>query len=320
MTLNKKVITSTCFGAILFLGPISGQATEFEPFIGFSTGYFINPEGVPFNGELGVSHSNGAFLLAGYQISNDLQSSSSPKTADTKWINISLGYKSEPIWLMSPFLQIGASFYDVDVSSGSGDNGISPGFEVGLMYDFSDKLTLKASYQYYDSIGNDDIGFYDSNALLLGVRYSFGRSSEIQMTPPSPEHVSESKETGFKPLMTTSETVLENIGTIFFDFDSSVFVDNGVSEVFERITQDYNGLVFIGHADSSGSDEYNYQLGLERANQVFNKFVELGLTIDKTKVHIESKGETEPMYHNSSAERNMNRRVEVYILRDVKGN
>lgn len=55
-------------------------------------------------------------------------------------------------------------------------------------------------------------------------------------------------------------------------------------------------LTIIGHTDSKGSDEYNYDLGMDRAENAREYFRDLGVTAD---ILIESKGETEPVAPNS---------------------
>lgn len=54
-------------------------------------------------------------------------------------------------------------------------------------------------------------------------------------------------------------------------------------------------LTIIGHTDSKGTDEYNYRLGMDRAENAREYFRELGVTSD---IHIASKGETEPVAPN----------------------
>lgn len=75
-------------------------------------------------------------------------------------------------------------------------------------------------------------------------------------------------------------------------------------------------LAFIeiqGHTDSTGSERYNEQLGLERAEAVRNYLHEHGVPLNLMSVI--SYGETRPVADNSTPEgRAANRRVEVMIL------
>ena len=75
-------------------------------------------------------------------------------------------------------------------------------------------------------------------------------------------------------------------------------------------------LTIIGHTDSRGTTEYNYQLGLERAKSALQYFRELGIS---AKINTVSKGEAEPVAPNqengsdSPLGRQKNRRVNFVI-------
>lgn len=65
-----------------------------------------------------------------------------------------------------------------------------------------------------------------------------------------------------------------------------------------------------GHTNTAGTEPYNYQLGLERAEAVKNMLVAKGW--DAAKITIISKGETEPFTESSAAKgQYANRRVEI---------
>ena len=66
-------------------------------------------------------------------------------------------------------------------------------------------------------------------------------------------------------------------------------------------------LIIIGHTDDSGTDQYNLDLGLRRAESAKEYFSELGVT---NGVSTESKGEEQPVAPNNNNEnRQKNRRV-----------
>lgn len=72
-------------------------------------------------------------------------------------------------------------------------------------------------------------------------------------------------------------------------------------------------LMLEGHTDDLGSDEYNYQLGLDRANAAKNYLVSKG--IDPSRLSVSSKGKTQPVVANSTdANRFYNRRVEFILI------
>lgn len=75
-------------------------------------------------------------------------------------------------------------------------------------------------------------------------------------------------------------------------------------------------LTIIGHTDSKGTTAYNYDLGLRRAENAREYFLDLGVTTD---IEVASKGETEPVAPNrqngrdNPEGRQKNRRVNFVI-------
>ncbi len=105
---------------------------------------------------------------------------------------------------------------------------------------------------------------------------------------------------------------------IYFDFDKSGFRNDPQlgSKIapFRDWLAKYPGskLVVTGHTDLIGTQEYNMQLGLERAQIVTRQILELG--IDRNRVLTESLGETQPVAGYITEEnRAKNRRTEITI-------
>lgn len=72
-------------------------------------------------------------------------------------------------------------------------------------------------------------------------------------------------------------------------------------------------LLITGHTDYTGSETYNEQLGLQRADAI-KEYMQLK-GIDPEKIQVESKGETEPIASNQTKKgRALNRRVELTII------
>lgn len=76
-------------------------------------------------------------------------------------------------------------------------------------------------------------------------------------------------------------------------------------------------LTIIGHTDNKGTEKFNYNLGLERAENAVQYFRELGV---KSEIVTASKGETQPVAPNSNPDgsdnpdgRQKNRRVNFKI-------
>lgn len=105
---------------------------------------------------------------------------------------------------------------------------------------------------------------------------------------------------------------------IYFDFNKSE--SEADPQLGSRIApfrawlQKYPGskLVVTGHTDLIGTNEYNLQLGLERAQFITGHILALG--IDRNRVITESAGETRPVAGYITEEnRAKNRRTEITI-------
>ncbi len=104
---------------------------------------------------------------------------------------------------------------------------------------------------------------------------------------------------------------------ILFDYNSSALrqeAKDNLRRLAESL-QDYENteILVIGHTDSRGSDEYNYQLSEERAGSAASYLYMQGIGRDR--VTTLGRGETEPVDTNDSdAGRQANRRVEIAIF------
>ena len=103
------------------------------------------------------------------------------------------------------------------------------------------------------------------------------------------------------------------LGDVLFEYDSYALTAAGrdavkaVSAKVAKVT--YPTIDVVGHTDSTGSADYNYQLGLQRAQAVADVLRE---DYPGAVMTVSSKGETQPIATNStSAGRAKNRRVRV---------
>lgn len=72
-------------------------------------------------------------------------------------------------------------------------------------------------------------------------------------------------------------------------------------------------IEIVGHTDSRGSDEYNYELSLKRARAVADVLVENG--VDPARIRTRGEGESRPIAPNDTPEgRARNRRVEIHVI------
>jgi outer membrane protein OmpA-like peptidoglycan-associated protein len=76
-------------------------------------------------------------------------------------------------------------------------------------------------------------------------------------------------------------------------------------------------VLVIGHTDNTGTEAYNVDLSVHRAASVKNYLMEND--IDKSRLKIDGRGETEPIADNNTPDgRAQNRRVEIVIVANEK--
>lgn len=103
-----------------------------------------------------------------------------------------------------------------------------------------------------------------------------------------------------------------------FDFDKSVLKLEGrqmLDGLIGKINKEFNleVVIAVGHTDSVGTDAYNMKLGQRRAEAVKAYMVSRG--IEKNRVYTDSKGESQPVADNKTAQgRAKNRRVEIEVV------
>lgn len=100
---------------------------------------------------------------------------------------------------------------------------------------------------------------------------------------------------------------------VFFDFNSVILAENAKQKIQAMLSnakqEGVQSIHLVGHADEIGTNEINYEVGLDRAKSVQAYLATLGY--GKSKVTIESKGKTMPIAPNDDESRAKNRRVEV---------
>jgi OOP family OmpA-OmpF porin len=102
-----------------------------------------------------------------------------------------------------------------------------------------------------------------------------------------------------------------------FDFDRAVIRPEGKAKLDALALQigqiALEVVVATGHTDSVGSEAYNVKLGERRAQAVKAYLVSKG--VDKRRVYVESRGESQPVADNRTREgRAKNRRVEIEVI------
>ncbi|MGB3212797.1 MAG: OmpA family protein [Desulforhopalus sp.] len=101
-------------------------------------------------------------------------------------------------------------------------------------------------------------------------------------------------------------------GEAFFGHDSSILLPGGQAEISRMagVLNKYNQtqIEVGGHTDSSGSEQYNQQLSLRRAEAVKNALAQQG--VNPARIRTVGYGESRPISSNAA----MNRRVEITIV------
>jgi len=102
---------------------------------------------------------------------------------------------------------------------------------------------------------------------------------------------------------------------INFDFDSTQIQTESYPLLDEFGKALKSGLadgsfIIVGHTDSVGTTEYNYELSMRRANAVID-YLMVHHGIDPSRLTMKGYGETRPIASNDSEkDRSLNRRVE----------
>lgn len=114
----------------------------------------------------------------------------------------------------------------------------------------------------------------------------------------------------------TSEKVTYSADA-FFDFDKSIVKPEGQASLDKLVEDigdvDLEVIIATGHTDSIGTEAYNQDLSIRRAEAVKAYLVSKG--VDPKQVFTEGKGELQPVASNKTREgRAKNRRVEIEVV------
>lgn len=193
---------------------------------------------------------------------------------------------------------------------------------AGLSFAMSRAVELAAEYRYFatkdpdfrTSGGTSVEGEYKAHAALIGLRFNFGAPKDEPVATPAVAAAAEPAPPAPEPVV--EPAALPRNFVVFFDFDRS-----DISAEADTILNDAvayakaNGAVRIaasGHADRSGSDEYNMALSMRRGNAVKARLLALG--VPESEIIVTAKGESEPLVPTEDGVREpQNRRVEIIL-------
>jgi outer membrane protein OmpA-like peptidoglycan-associated protein len=150
--------------------------------------------------------------------------------------------------------------------------------------------------------------FSDNNnhEILVGLRYAFNVAP-----PPQPAAAPAPVPVAVAPAPAPSRSYL-----VFFDWDKYDLNDRArqiVAEAAEASRRVANTKIALaGHADSSGTPQYNQDLSRKRAATVAGELVRLG--VPAASISVTSYGDTKPLVATAPGTREpQNRRVEIVL-------
>lgn len=119
-----------------------------------------------------------------------------------------------------------------------------------------------------------------------------------------------------------NEDITENFDhtLVYYKFDSDEEIENEnvklyFDEVAASLIESGDSIMLTGHTDADGTDEYNQELGLERA-MAFKRSL-TRRNVPEAQIMVESKGRSMPIESNETEEgRQKNRRVELRMVQD----
>jgi OOP family OmpA-OmpF porin len=152
-----------------------------------------------------------------------------------------------------------------------------------------------------------------AGAILCGLAGHYFLDKEPTPPPPPPPPTPE------PPPPTSRKIVLRGVN---FDFNKSDIRPDSrpvLDEAAEVLKGDPNVRISVeGYTDSIGSEAYNEQLSLRRADAVFRYLVNHGVAPDQ--MHVVGYGESRPVASNDTESgRAQNRRVELRVVTQPTG-
>ncbi len=186
---------------------------------------------------------------------------------------------------------------------------------AGVEYDMTENLKADLAYRYFrtadatftPSSGADVDVEYESHTVTLGLRYLIPAPKATPAPEPTPMPVVEAA---------PAQPTVPNNYIVFFDYDSARLTPEAERIVTAAAMNAQQAgattLEVGGHADRSGSTQYNLRLSQRRADVVRKALEAQGISGDQ--VVVMAKGESEPLVATADGVREaQNRRVQVIL-------
>ncbi len=273
----------------------------------------------------------------GYR-SNDVestqQSSSATGEASAHSFMINVVYDYENDSRFTPYVGVGAGIARVDLDNVTNVNGVTVNNDstegafqgiLGVSYAINPRFDFFASYRYFTTTGAElntsagDIDVdYDDSTILIGLRYQFGGSDARPTRKAEPRPVVERRQPVAVPQEPVKRAEPEPTPVrsylVFFNLNSSLLT-NDAKDILRDVAEGMSrpGVTRIeltGHADTTGTDEYNMWLSQKRADSV--KAFLTGLGFDGNSISTMAKGERNLLVPTADGVLEpQNRRVEI---------
>ncbi len=216
-----------------------------------------------------------------------------------------------------PYLGAGAGYVWTGVDQANGGLGFGvrgrlgyqaiAGAAIGLG-DFVPGLALTAEYRYLgtarttlNGLGGSTLrGTNQNHSGLIGLRYAFNAPRPAVVAPPAAPAAQQ-----------VARTYL-----VFFDFNRADLTDRARQIIGEaaaaRTSVRATRIEVSGHADRSGSPQYNQALSMRRAEAVAAELARRG--VPRSEMAIQAFGESRPLVPTADNVREpQNRRVEIVL-------
>jgi len=207
---------------------------------------------------------------------------------------------------------------------------------AGVRQAISDNMDVTVRYRFFNASDLESIGFgardfstrLRTHSLLGGITFNFGGAPDVIPTPPLPPVVTPPPYVAPTPpppppvincpngTQVTPPATCPMVGPfiVFFDWDRADITPQA-SSILDNAAEQYRStgnaqVVLAGHADRSGSDQYNVGLSQRRAENVRQYLA--GRGIPEGVMRTEAFGESRPAVETADGVREpQNRRVEI---------
>ncbi|MEZ8739388.1 OmpA family protein [Photobacterium swingsii] len=328
--MNDFVIIISRF-SLLFVSILSSYytfaSTNSHGYIGTQLGYSHNFNACE-NNESCKSSSFGNNIILGYSILDGLSVESVfllswPKRNsyfDSTLFGMSLGPKFD-LEITSDYSLYGKVSATAWVMSRSGEeskgiktkkfSGVSPSLTLGFEYKYSQNVILRADATYSSQLGSANGGNISG---MFGVVLPFINVNNSLNTSDK-HHIHDQVTVINNYLFENKKQKKEDDSikeSVYFDFDSSILSEGAILSLnnFSNKHDKNKAYEIIGHADSIGTEVYNYKLGISRAASVKEYLLKLGFC----NLTVSSKGKSLSRTKDNTEVRNKSDRKVTIVI------